>query len=66
MVLDYTAAISHRLGFLALSRFGGAYHWAESHHVLWADEGNRFFLMRDEVTEVPYICLAVWPSLRFG
>jgi len=53
LVLDYTVAIP--VGFFALSRFGGVY-WAESHHALWADDGNWFFLMRDEVTEVTYIC----------
>ena len=60
LVLDYTAAISYRLGFFALSRFAGVY-WAKTHHVLWADGWSRFFPMRDEVTEVLYICSAVWP-----
>ena len=40
LVLDYTAAISYRLGFFALSKFGGVYT-AETHHVLWADEGKQ-------------------------
>ena len=65
MALDYKAAISYRLGFFALSRLGGVY-WAETHHVLWADNGNRFFLMRDEVAEILYICSAVWPSFSLG
>jgi len=64
LVLDYTAAISYRLGFIALSRVGGVY-WAESHHALWADDGNRFFLMSDEVTEVLYKCSAICPPLPF-
>ena len=65
LVLDYTAAISCRLGFIALSRFGGVY-WAESHYALWADDGNRFFLMSDEVAEVLYKCSAICPPPRFG
>ena len=55
-VLDYAAAVSYRLGFFALSRLGGVYR-AESHHAVWADDGNRFL---DEVTEIPYICSAIW------
>jgi len=64
LVLDYEAAISYRLGFFALSRFGAVCS-AETHHALWADDGNRLFLMRDEVTKVLYICSAIWPFL-FG
>ena len=39
LVLDYMATISYRLGFFALSKFGGV-HSAEIHDALWADGGK--------------------------
>ena len=34
---------------------------AGTHDVLWLKTGSRFFLMKDEVTDVLYICSAIWP-----
>jgi len=60
LALDDTAAISYRLGFFALSGFGGVYP-AGTHDAVGLKTGNRFFLMRGEVTEVLYICSAIGP-----
>jgi len=70
LVLDYTAAISYRPGFFALSGFGGVYDTRLElmmHYGL--KTGNRFFLTRDEVTEVSlymfdYLALSFWLIAR--
>jgi len=46
---DYWAAISYRLGFIALSRFGGVY-FVGTYDVFGLRTGNQFLLVTDEVT----------------
>ena len=57
---DYWAAISYRLGPIALSSFGGLY-FVETHEAfgLRTVIGNRFLLVMDEVTYTFYICSVV-------
>jgi len=55
---DYWAAISYRLGFIALSRFGGAY-FVGTHDAFGLRTGNWFLLVMDEVTYTFYICSVV-------
>ena len=55
---DYWAAISYRLGPIALSSFGGVY-FVETHDAFGLRTGNRFLLVTDEVTYTFYICSVV-------
>jgi len=52
----------YQLGFIALFRFGGV-HSVETHHddAFGLMTENRLLFMTDEVTYIPYICLAFWP-----
>jgi len=64
LFLDYTLAISYRLGFLPSPSLE-AYTGLKPIMRYGLMMGNRFFLMRDEVTEDLYICSAIRP-FRFG
>jgi len=55
---DYWAAISYRLGFIVLSRFGGVY-FVGTYDVFGLRTGNQFLLVTDEVTYIFYISLVV-------
>jgi len=55
---DYWAAISYRLGFIALSGFGGVY-FVGTYDAFGLRTGNQFLLVTDEMTYTFYICLAV-------
>ena len=55
---DYRAAISYRLGLIALSRFGGIYFVA-THDAFGLRIGNRFLLVADEGTYTFYICSVI-------
>ena len=55
---DYWAAISYRLGFIALSSFGGVY-FVGTHDAFRLKTGNRFLPVTDEVTYTFYICSIV-------
>ena len=55
---DYWAAISYRLGLIALSSFGGVY-FVGTHDAFGLRIGNRFLLVTDEVTYTFYICSVV-------
>ena len=46
---DYWAAISYRLGLIALSSFGGVY-FVGTHDAFGLRTGNRFLLVTDKVT----------------
>ena len=63
--LDYWAAISYLLGFMALSRFGGVLEYTRLELMMRSGlkTGNRFLLMTDEVTYILCLCSAFWPFL---
>ena len=55
---NYWAAISYRLGLIALPSFGGVY-FVGTHDAFGLRTGNRFLLVTDEVTYTFYICSVV-------
>jgi len=55
---NYWAAISYRVGLIALSSFGGVY-FVGTHDAFGLRTGNRFLLVTDEVTYTFYICSVI-------
>ena len=58
--LDYLAVISYRTDIFTLSKFEGVYRCGP-YDTLRVEIGNRFPLIKDEVTGVFYICSAIKP-----